>query len=123
MTVKLRRWLPPLLWAAIILVISSVPVPAVAAPPGADKGVHALLYLVLGVLSGRSLLAGRDTPVWQLLVLLGVLAAFGAVDEAHQMLLAGRTADMRDWIADIVGSIAGVALALARAGRAVRAAS
>lgn len=120
---NLRRWLPPLLWAVIILAISSAPVPAIAAPSGTDKGVHALLYLVLGFLAGRALLAGGATPVWHLLLLLCVLAAFGAVDEAHQLLLAGRTADVRDWVADVVGSSAGVAVAVARAARTARALS
>ena len=118
---NLRRWLPPLVWAVVILVISSVPIPAVGAPEGTDKGVHGLLYLVLGFLAGRSLLAGRSTPVWQLLALLIALAAFGAIDEAHQMLLAARTADVRDWVADVLGSIVGVALAVAYAVRGARA--
>ena len=118
---NLRRWLPPLLWAVVILVISTVPVPAVGAPEGTDKGVHGLLYLVLGFLAGRSLLGERLVPLWQLLVLVVVLAAFGAVDEAHQMMLAGRTADIRDWIADVLGALAGVAFALMRAARASRA--
>ena len=117
---NLRRWLPPLLWAVVILVITSVPVPAVGAPEGADKGVHGLLYLVLGFLAGRALLAGRTVPVWQLLVLVLGVAAFAAVDEAHQMMLANRTADVRDWIADLVGGIAGVAFALMRMARAAR---
>ena len=118
---NLRRWLPPLLWAVVILVISSLPVPAVGAPAGTDKGVHGLLYLVLGFLAGRSLLAGRATPAWQLLALLVALAAFGAVDEAHQTLLAERTADVSDWVADVVGSIVGLAFAVAHAVRGARA--
>ena len=120
---NLRRWLPPLAWAAVILVISSLPVPTVDAPAGTDKGVHGLLYLVLGFLAGRSLLAGRMVPAWQLLALLAALAAFGAIDEAHQMMLAARTADVRDWIADILGAVAGVAVALVSAARAARALS
>lgn len=118
---NLRRWLPPLLWAVVILVISSLPVPAVDAPAGTDKGVHGLLYLVLGFLAGRSLLAGRVVPVWQLLALLIALATFGAIDEAHQMLLATRTADVRDWVADVLGSMVGLAIAVAYALRRARA--
>jgi VanZ family protein len=121
--VNLRRWLPPLLWAVVILVITTVPVPAVGAPEGTDKGIHGLLYLVLGFLAGRSLLAARTVPVWQLLALVVGLAAFGAVDEAHQMMLSERTPDIRDWIADVLGSLAGVAFALVRTARGARALS
>ncbi|HEX2779160.1 MAG TPA: VanZ family protein [Gemmatimonadaceae bacterium] len=96
--------------------------PAITAPAGTDKGVHAVLYLVLGFLAARALLAERTARVWQLLILLLALLAFGAVDELHQRFIPGRTADTRDWVADSVGSVVGLAAGLARGRRrAVRA--
>ena len=108
-----RRWRAPLLWAVVILIVSSVPIPAVAAPAGTDKGVHGVLYLVLGVLAIRALLSQR-APVWQLLVLVLVVLAFGALDELHQRFIPGRTADPRDWVADAVGSVVGMAGGIVR---------
>lgn len=105
---SLRRWRAPLLWAVVILIVSSVPIPQVTAPAGTDKGVHGLLYLVLGFLTIRALLSQR-APVWQLLVVLVAVLTFGALDEVHQRFIPGRTADPRDWVADAVGSVVGMA--------------
>jgi VanZ family protein len=106
--VNVRRWAAPLAWAVVILVLTSVPMPAISAPPGTDKGVHWILYLVLGFLAMRALLAERSARVWQLLVLVVGLLAFGALDEVHQRFIPGRTADPKDWVADATGSVVGV---------------
>ena len=108
-----RRWLPPTLWAILVVISSSVPLPPINAPPGADKGVHIVLYLVLGFLSGRALLRGKTARVWHLLVLVLGLFAFGALDEVHQLWIPGRTADPVDWAADAAGSVAGIAASVA----------
>lgn len=107
----------------MILVISSVPVPAFDAPAGTDKGVHGALYLVLGYLSGQSLLAGRTARLLHLGLLVTALSAFGAVDELHQLWIGGRSADVRDWIADTIGGVLGVAIVLLRTAFAARALS
>lgn len=108
-----RRWLAPGLWAILVVVSSSVPLPPIAAPPGTDKGVHVILYLVLGYLAGRALLRGKTARVWHLLVLVLGLLAFGALDEVHQLWVPGRTADTTDWAADAVGSVVGIAASVA----------
>ena len=113
---NVRRWRAPLLWAVVILIVSSVPIPQVTAPAGTDKGVHALLYLVLGFLAIRALLSQR-APVWQLLVLLLAVLAFGALDEVHQRFIPGRTADPKDWVADAAGSIVGMVAGIFRVRR------
>ena len=114
---NVRRWSAPLLWAAVILLLTSVPMPPISAPMGTDKSVHAILYLVLGFLAARALLSERTARVWQLLVLVLALIAFGGLDEVHQRWIPGRTADMRDWAADTGGSVAGVVAGLLRGRR------
>ncbi|HEX8849356.1 MAG TPA: VanZ family protein [Gemmatimonadaceae bacterium] len=114
---NVRRWRAPLLWAAVILMVSSVPLPAVAAPEGTDKGIHGILYLVLGFLAARALLSARTARVWQLLVLVAVLVAFGGLDELHQRWIPGRTADVKDWAADTTGVVVGVVAGLFRGRR------
>jgi VanZ family protein len=106
--VTLRRWLPTIIWGLVILASSSISLPSIAAPANSDKGVHVFLYGVLGYLAGRALLRGRNPQVWQLLVLvLGVLA-YGALDEVHQRWIPTRTADPADWVADAAGSVSGI---------------
>lgn len=104
-----RRWLPPALWAAVILVLTSIPAPpeAPAGIPHLDKAVHVLLYAGQGWLVARALRTRR--PRTLLAALLGI-AAFGALDEWHQAFFA-RDPDMLDWIADVLGGSIGIAAA------------
>ena len=108
----LRRWLPTVVWGIVILISSSLSMPHVSAPAGTDKGVHVVLYLVLGYLSARALLLGRNPRVWQLLVLVLAVFVFGALDEWHQRWIPTRTVDPADWVADAAGSLAGIATAI-----------
>ncbi|HSJ63846.1 MAG TPA: VanZ family protein [Gemmatimonadaceae bacterium] len=109
-----RRWMPPILWAAVILTLTSLPAsdfaPAGAfAFPGADKLVHFGLYAVLGILLARAVgpsASGRTLGG----VLVGV-ALFAAADEWHQRFVPGRAADPRDFAADLAGAAAGFATA------------
>jgi VanZ family protein len=107
------RWRPPLAWAAIILVLTSVPIPAtpVDGIGGIDKVVHLAMYAVLGALAARSAWLPAHGRRATLLVLVGVLV-FAALDEWHQSFVPGRSADPLDWVADAIGAIAGTAFAL-----------
>ncbi len=72
-------------------------------PPGVDKIVHATLFLALAV-TGRWAGAGRT-------VLAGLLVLYAAGSEVVQGLDAvGRTASVADWLADVVGVLAGLAV-------------
>lgn len=72
----------------------------IALHPPFDKLVHAGAFGVLALLFYVA--TGR---VW-LSVLLASL--YGATDELHQGLVPGRAADVRDWLADCLGALAGV---------------
>ena len=112
-----RRWLPPLLWAATILVLTSVPVPDVGAPANSDKVVHYLVYGLLGMFVGRALLLeGRRVRHLALAAL--AVSAFGALDEWHQSFIHGRMGDVHDWIADSIGGASALAFMSLRARRA-----
>ncbi len=107
-----RRWLPPVAWAATILLINSIPSNdlGVVAPysfPGADKIVHATLYAILGWLAAKAVGVEElnlTAAVWTL----ASIATFGAADEWHQQFVAGRAADPVDWLADTLGAAAAV---------------
>ncbi|HEX6536342.1 MAG TPA: VanZ family protein [Gemmatimonadaceae bacterium] len=108
-----RRWVPPMVWAAFILLLTSLPgskLPHVSWRE-IDKLVHFLLYGTFAWLSTRSL--GRQRPVARiaLLVVLGV-SLFGAVDEWHQQFIPGRSMDPFDWMADTLGALTGAWSAL-----------
>jgi len=61
---SLRRWLPPLVWAGVILVITSLPgsaVPQRLAP--FDKVVHFTMYGIFAVLVAWQ--AVQDMGIWR----------------------------------------------------------
>jgi len=108
-----RRWLPPILWAAVILLLTSIPVPQTVSVPSGDKLAHLILYGVLGFLSVRAAWK-PEASTWTLVVVLLAIAAFAAIDELHQGVVADRTPDHLDWYADVVGATLGGIIASAR---------
>jgi VanZ family protein len=76
---------------------------------GQDKVAHAGLYGMLGLgLAYRRFRA----PAPPHFVLIGLGALYGATDEWHQVLVAGRTPDWADWLADVTGVLLGYTLLL-----------
>lgn len=108
-----RRWLPPTLWAAVILLLTSIPIPQTVSVPSGDKLAHLILYGVLGFLSVRAAWQ-PEAPVRALVLVVCAIAVFAALDELHQAVLASRTADLLDWYADVVGASLGGILASAQ---------
>lgn len=107
---KVRRWLPPLLWAGVILLVTSLPGAVVPRQLGPyDKIVHFSIYGLFAVLLSRDL--AQVTARWSAAVLAIVIAvAFGAVDEWHQGFIPGRSTDIADWRADSAGAAGGALL-------------
>lgn len=105
---RVRLWLPPLAYMALIFYFSSQsnPMPFITAHIW-DKLLHTLEYAGLAVLLCRALLgegASRHTAFAVALLLAGV---YGATDEYHQMFVPLRSPDLRDWIVDILGASLG----------------
>jgi VanZ family protein len=105
-----RRWLLPVLWGAAILVATSIPggsLPNIEPFRGVDKLVHVAMYGILGWLLARAALLVPRRPQ-AVARALAVALAFGAVDEIHQQIVPGRSADVADWLADATGAALGV---------------
>jgi len=98
LTSFLKFWLPPLLWAALIFILSSIPD---LAPPKEmqfrfwDKFAHTGVYGVLGALITRAW-SGTNRKY----VLLGSIMA-------GTLYVPGRCSQISDLIADAVGSSLG----------------
>lgn len=110
-----RRWAPPLVWAVIILVLTSIPGARIPHVPLAqvDKLVHVMMYGFLGWLSVRA--AGVPAGVRRAAAVIAAISLFGAADEFHQQFIPGRSMELFDWVADTVGAACGAALALGAA--------
>ncbi len=108
-----RRWVPPALWALLILVATSWPNPDPPdVGPHSDKVTHLVLYGVLAFLLGRAdpLLSAGSLRI---LAAIAGVSAFAAVDEWHQRFVPGRSASVADWQADTAGAVLGFLLVAA----------
>jgi VanZ family protein len=115
---------PAAAYAVVIFLLSARPDPLPFLPPGIwahDKVLHALEYALLGGLVAPALRLAGLRPAAAIAAAVVIASAYGATDEFHQSFVPGRSADVLDWAADTLGSIAGAvagALALRRPGRA-----
>jgi VanZ family protein len=98
--------LPPIAWAGIILIGTSVPKVPGPNVVGIDKVSHLLAYGILGVLLMRGFRycqcwSPRRAAVWTLTI----GAVYGALDEWHQSFIPGRSMDPLDFAADFAGLV------------------
>jgi len=112
-----RSRIQALVWAAFLFTLTSWPspprVPLVSGIPNFDKLVHFTLYAVQAWLLYRAVRwAGRSRfSLARVLVVVGVVAVWGVVDETHQTWIPGRSMEGNDVAADVVGSAAGAVAA------------
>lgn len=102
------RWVPPLVWAAVVLTATSIPNLSIRGPEGSDKIAHFVMYLLFGFLVERAAAPTRSFRAALLTILAG--GAFAAADEWHQRFIPGRSADLADWRADFSGVVIGALL-------------
>ena len=106
-----RAWAAVGVWWVVQTVLTTLPgedLPPLP-PTWGDLAAHAGIYGLLGLLVARAARrsawpAGRVWWIW------GALMAWGALDEVHQLLVPGRSADPVDWVADVVGAGLGLAM-------------
>jgi VanZ family protein len=112
------------LWGGFLFLLTSWPNPPTVTAGGfpLDKLTHFLLYAVEASLlsfaiawPGRRGFAGS-----RIVAVIGTMALWGALDEAHQEWIPGRMMDSADLAADVAGATVGALLAagMARKGRA-----
>jgi len=100
-------WAPVLAYMAIIFVLSAqsklpeLPMPILSW----DKAQHLAAYLGLALVAFRAAnlmpIAARPGSYVQSFIL---AALYGASDEFHQKFVAGRSAQVGDWLADALGA-------------------
>lgn len=109
---RIKFYLPAIVWAVLILAISSIPdlsTPSLGFSM-ADKIVHIAEYFILGYLTARAISSFNKEPLKIFWMSSVITSAYGILDEFHQLLIPGRTAEGLDMIADILGSILAAAL-------------
>jgi VanZ family protein len=107
---RVRRWVAAALLAywCLIFTLTHVPIVPTGLPAHSDKVAHLLMYLGLGfLLAWWFHLAGR-VGLRLFVTALFIAAIYYALDELLQVPV-GRTADIRDALADCAGAIIGFA--------------
>lgn len=102
-----RHYFPALIWAILILTVSSIPhlPPLTDKIKIGDKIAHFLEYFVFGALVAR-MLRQMNKSTLQILLLTSITGAiYGILDELHQLFIPGRTTDPLDITADTLGAI------------------
>jgi VanZ family protein len=106
----LRYWLPALIWAGGLFLLSALP-PIVPGEKkvgfvGLDKWSHLAAYGLLAALILWPLRRHHHlTPSKAALLAAVLAAAYGATDEWHQSFIPYRYCTLGDWTADALGAI------------------
>jgi len=105
-----RYQLPAVLWAGVIFGLSSIPGPNLPkiAIIGIDKIAHVSVYMILGLLIFRSFHRRSDTEIFQwkrVFLAVAMVMLYGISDELHQGYVPGRTLDVFDMLADVLGGL------------------
>ena len=114
-----RLWGPPLALMAAIFLASSLPtVPRLPGDP-ANYVPHFGAYAVLAALVLRAVVRASWVAVNASAAVRSwiVAAGYGATDEIHQRFVPGRYPAVDDWVADALGALVAVLLAIAFARR------
>jgi VanZ family protein len=102
----MRYWLPVLAYLGAVQLLGAQPdfqVPMLFA--NADKAVHVVEYLILGLLLVRAIRATFRAPAPLITALAAVAAGLcvGAADEFIQSFVPGRMSSVNDLLADATG--------------------
>jgi VanZ family protein len=96
-----------------LFVFAHIPIPRVVREADvSDKSLHFLAYLILVyllwfALRGEQKVNWRGIGPW---CMLAALAVYGVLDEWSQSLVAGRSCDIQDFVADMAGTLTGLIL-------------
>lgn len=102
-----------LLWVSLTFLLTSLPNAELPVRfRFADKAAHLGFYAVMGALCGLWRRAEGVTAGRAALQALLFIAVAGALDEVHQHFIPGRSMDLADWVADLLGGVGGGLLSM-----------
>ena len=116
MAVSLRRKLTIIslfIYWSVIFILAHIPIPSLVRKAGvSDKSLHFIAYLALVFLFWFAISPGRKVnwrraSAWWVLLL---MVCYGVIDELLQGVVAGRSCDALDFVADLAGALTGLIL-------------
>jgi len=117
MKVSTYYYIPMIIWAALIFVLSAIPGNAITLPAfwNADKFAHIFMYFILAVLILFSLIWTQRSISFiesSLLTFLISISYGGIIEILQQYVFIHRHGDFLDFIANSIGAALGVVLML-----------
>lgn len=113
---KRKKWLiyfPLFIYWFVLFTATTLPGNDLPSIGLSDKIEHFTAFLILAVLLNLALIYQRKSYFLfknASIATIFITLSYGAADEIHQLFISGRTADIRDWLADATGVIIGVIL-------------
>ena len=104
-------YLPLVLYWIVLFTATTLPGNQLPDLHLSDKIEHFSAFFILAVMLNLALIFQRKSFIifkYAALVTIIITLSYGAVDELHQLFIPGRSADIRDWLADSTGGILGV---------------
>ena len=104
---RLLFWSLTAAWWVLIATLTHLPPSELPRVTGSDKLHHFVAFAILALLLGFALLFTFPRRPWLPWAVLGVGMCYGAADELTQSWV-GRISSFDDWLADAVGTTAGI---------------
>jgi hypothetical protein len=105
----IKLWVPPVIWAVVIFLLSSRPVIPASQIFWKDfivkKSAHVIEYAIFTVLIYRALKESGVKKYNAGLAAILISVIYGATDEYHQSFTPGREPRVRDVFFDTIGSV------------------
>ena len=104
-------YLPLIFYWILLFTLTSLPSQSVPAVGVNDKVEHMLAYFGLSFLMYLALLFQKKSSLLKnnaLIFTLLFVLAYGILDEVHQLLIPGRSCELFDFMADMLGGIIGI---------------
>jgi len=106
-------YLPLIFYWILLFTLTTLPSHSIPAVGVNDKLEHTLAYFGLSFLLYLTLLFQKKSIMvkkYAMLFTLLIVVFYGAVDEVHQLLIPGRSCELLDFLADMLGGILGIVL-------------
>ena len=122
----MSKWLPVLLWSALIFLASSNPDPNKSLPPRwtepclttlpasqscaelLGRFLHVTEYAILAALTARAMIGKEAIEISRLFLILGLIMVYALSDEVHQWFVLGRSFQLLDLGFDLLGALIGL---------------
>jgi len=111
---KRKVWLvyvPLVVYWLILFFATSLPVQKLPSVGISDKFAHFAAFFCLSILLNLTLIYQRKSQLLfnkAIIATIIICLVYAAIDELHQMLIPGRSAEVLDWVADGAGTLAGI---------------